>query len=85
MAVSQGRIETQRHKAHGKDCNRGLGPDRPRRAGTSSDGFDVALYDVKREAAEAAKVHIAANLEEQAAFGLIEDAKGFCRTLFRRR
>lgn len=42
----------------------------------ASHGFDVALYDVKREAAEAAKVHIAANLEEQAAFGLVEDPKG---------
>ncbi len=36
----------------------------------------MALYDVKKEAAEAAKVHIAANLEEQATFGLVQDPKG---------
>ena len=42
----------------------------------ASHGFDVALYDVKPEAAEAARTHIAASLEEQAGFGLVEDAKG---------
>lgn len=42
----------------------------------ASHGFDVALYDVKREAAEAAKAHIAANLEEQAGLGLVQNAKG---------
>ncbi len=42
----------------------------------ASHGFDVSLYDVKREAAEAAKTHITANLEELAGFGLVEDPKG---------
>lgn len=42
----------------------------------ASHGFDVALYDVKTDAAEAAKAHIATNLEEQASFGLVKDPKG---------
>jgi len=42
----------------------------------ASHGFDVALHDVAPGAAEAARAHIAANLEELAGHGLVDDPKG---------
>jgi len=42
----------------------------------ASHGFDVALHDVAPGAAEAARAHIATNLEELAGHGLVEDPKG---------
>ena len=41
----------------------------------SSHGFDVALTDVKPEAAEAARAHIGRNLRELQGHGLVEDPK----------
>ena len=42
----------------------------------ASHGFDVALHDVAPGAAEAARAHIATNLEELAGHGLVDDPKG---------
>jgi L-gulonate 3-dehydrogenase len=42
----------------------------------ASHGFDVALHDVKQEAAQAARDHIAVNLRELAGHGLVEDPEG---------
>lgn len=42
----------------------------------ASHGFEVALHDVKREAAEAARDHIAANLRELNGHGLVDDPEG---------
>ena len=42
----------------------------------ASNGFAVALYDVKHEAAEAAREHIATNLRELAGHGLVDDPDG---------
>lgn len=42
----------------------------------ASHGFSVALHDVAPGAAEAARAHIGANLEELAGHGLVEDPKG---------
>ena len=41
----------------------------------SSHGFQVALYDLKPEAAEAARAHIATNLRELKGYGLVKDPK----------
>lgn len=41
----------------------------------SSHGFDVALYDVKPEAAKAARAHIGRNLRELQGHGLVDDPK----------
>ncbi len=42
----------------------------------ASHGFDVALYDLKPEAASAARAHIGRNLRELASHGLVDDPKG---------
>lgn len=42
----------------------------------ASHGFEVALYDLKHEAAQAARSHIDTNLEELAGHGLVDDPKG---------
>ncbi|KUL94097.1 3-hydroxyacyl-CoA dehydrogenase [Bosea sp. WAO] len=42
----------------------------------ASHGFEVALYDLKHEAAQAARAHIGNNLEELAGHGLVDDPKG---------
>ncbi len=42
----------------------------------ASHGFEVALHDVAPGAAEAARAHIAVNLEELAGHGLVDDPKG---------
>ena len=42
----------------------------------ASHGFDVAMQDVKQEAAEVARAHIGKNLRELASHGLVEDPKG---------
>lgn len=42
----------------------------------ASHGFDVALHDVAAGAADAARAHIATNLEELAEHGLVDDPKG---------
>lgn len=42
----------------------------------ASHGFEVALYDLKHEAAQAARAHIGTNLEELAGHGLVDDPKG---------
>ena len=42
----------------------------------ASHGFDVALHDVKPEAAKVARAHIEVNLEELAGHGLVDDPKG---------
>ncbi|MGX5736201.1 3-hydroxyacyl-CoA dehydrogenase [Bosea thiooxidans] len=42
----------------------------------ASHGFEVALHDVAPGAAEAARAHIATNLEELARHGLVDDPKG---------
>lgn len=42
----------------------------------ASHGFEIALYDLKPEAAQAARAHIGNNLEELAGHGLVEDPKG---------
>nr|WP_047581756.1 3-hydroxyacyl-CoA dehydrogenase [Methylobacterium sp. ZNC0032] len=42
----------------------------------ASHGFDVALHDVVAGAADAARSHIATNLDELAGHGLVEDPKG---------
>ena len=39
----------------------------------ASHGFDVALYDVKPEAAAAARAHIGTNLQDLAGHGLVDD------------
>lgn len=39
-------------------------------------GFEVALHDVKPEAAKAARSHIGRNLKELAGHGLVDDPKG---------
>lgn len=41
----------------------------------ASHGFDVALHDVKSEAAKAARAHIGRNLRELAGHGLVDDPK----------
>ena len=42
----------------------------------ASHGFEVALHDVKQEAAKAARAHIGKNLKELAGHGLVEDPAG---------
>lgn len=42
----------------------------------ASHGFEVALQDIKQEAAEAARAHIGKNLKELAGHGLVADPKG---------
>ena len=42
----------------------------------ASHGFEVALHDVKPEAAKAARAHIGKNLKELAGHGLVEDPAG---------
>ncbi|WP_439498887.1 3-hydroxyacyl-CoA dehydrogenase [Bosea sp. (in: a-proteobacteria)] len=42
----------------------------------ASHGFEVALYDLKPEAAKAARAHIGRNLKELAGHGLVEDPQG---------
>lgn len=42
----------------------------------ASHGFDVALYDLKPEAAKAARAHIGKNLKELAGHGLVDDPAG---------
>ncbi|SFI46717.1 3-hydroxyacyl-CoA dehydrogenase [Bosea sp. OK403] len=42
----------------------------------ASHGFEVALHDVAPGAAEAARAHIATNLEELASHGLVDDPTG---------
>lgn len=42
----------------------------------ASHGFDVALHDVRQEAAVAARAHIGRNLEELAGHGLVDDPAG---------
>jgi len=42
----------------------------------ASHGFTVALYDLKPEAAKAARVHIGKNLKELAGHGLVDDPAG---------
>lgn len=42
----------------------------------ASHGFEVALYDLKPDAAKAARAHIGRNLKELAGHGLVDDPKG---------